>query len=284
MKTPSMLCTFGKLLLALSVFTVAAEARAYPVDRRLFQAQYGKAVRCELCHSNGGGTERNGFGKAWQKAGETLEAFKAIEGADSDGDGIKNADEIKAGSNPGDQRSTPDNPGSRWTRGEQIPIPSDQLVMTFGPTDEIQATEPSLVPEQVKAVEQAIGRPLAQDERFPTLYFAVKDGKRVAVAAFAYPKVGNHRFTILMSIEPNGNLKKVVMFRAGQDSPGLYQPFLGCLSGKSRTGFSAAGGSGCAEPPGRRAEIKAMTSAVRATLWTVAVLFQKPAVAAGSAR
>jgi hypothetical protein len=271
-------------LLSLSLLAVAADAWAYPVDRRLFQAQYGKAVRCELCHTNGGGTERNGFGKAWQKAGETLEAFKAIEAADSDGDGVKNVDEIKKGSNPGDARSTPDNPGSRWSRGEQIPIPSDQLVLTFGPTDEIQAAEPTVTPEQVKSVEQAIGRPLAQDERYPTLYFAVKDGKRVAVAAFAYPKVGNHRFTILMSIEPSGNLKKVVMFRAGGDSPGLYQPFLGCLAGKSRTSFNAAGNAGCPEPPGRKAEIKAMSSAVRAALWTVVALFQKPAVASENRR
>jgi hypothetical protein len=275
--------TLVSILLSLSVLAVSGAARAYPVDRRLFQAQYGKAVRCELCHSNGGGTERNGFGKAWQKAGENLEAFKAIEGADSDGDGVKNLDEIKKGSNPGDARSTPDNPGSRWTRGEQIPIPSDQLVMTFGPTDEIQATEPTVSPEQARAVEQAIGRPLAQDERFPTLYFAVKDGKRVAVGAFAYPKVGSHRFTILMSIEPSGNLKKVVMFRAGQDSPGMYQPFLGCLAGKSRSNITSAG-AGCPEPAGRKAEIKAMTGAVRAALWTVATLFSKPAVAAGGTR
>ena len=263
-------------LLSLTVLAGATQAWAYPVDRRLFQAQYGKAVRCELCHSNGGGTERNGFGKAWQKAGETLEAFKAIEGADSDGDGVKNLDEIQRGSNPGDARSTPDNPGSRWSRGEQIPIPGDQLVMTFGPTDEIQASEPSLAPEQIRAVEQALGRPLAQDERFPTLYFAVKDGKRVAVGVFAYPKVGSHRYTILMSIEPSGNLKKVVMFRAGQDSPGMYQPYLACLAGKSRTTLPA--GAGCPEPNGRKAEIKSITGAVRAALWTVATLFQKPAV------
>jgi hypothetical protein len=264
-----------QLLLSLSVLASAASARAYPVDRRLFQAQYGKAVRCELCHSNGGGTERNGFGKAWQKAGESLEAFKAIEAADSDGDGIKNLDEIKGGSNPGDARSTPDNPGGRWTRGEQIPIPGDQLVMTFGPTDEIQASEPSLTAEQAKAVEQAVGRPLAQDERFPTLYFAVKEGKRVAVGVFAYPKINNHRFTVLMSIEPSGNVKKVVMFRAGQDSPGMYQPFLACLAGKSRSTLTAS--SGCPEPAGRKGEIKALTSAVRAALWTVATLFAKPA-------
>jgi hypothetical protein len=265
-----------QVLLSLAVLAPAMRAEAYPVDRRLFQAQYGKAVRCELCHSNGGGTERNGFGKAWQKAGESLEAFKAIEAQDSDGDGVKNLDEIKGGSNPGDARSTPDNPGSRWTRGEQIPIPGDQLVMTFGPTDEIQASEPSLTPEQGRAVEQAVGRPLAQDERFPTLYFAVKDGKRVAVGVFAYPKVNNHRFTILMSIEPSGNLKKVVMFRAGQDSPALYQPFLGCLAGKSRSTLGPS--SGCPEPAGRKAEIKAMTSAVRAALQTVATLFSKPPV------
>jgi len=263
-------------LLSLTLLAGATQAWAYPVDRRLFQAQYGKAVRCELCHSNGGGTERNGFGKAWQKAGETLEAFKAIEGADSDGDGVKNLDEIQRGSNPGDARSTPDNPGSRWSRGEQIPIPGDQLVMTFGPTDEILASEPSLAPEQIRAVEQALGRPLAQDERFPTLYFAVKDGKRVAVGVFAYPKVGSHRYTILMSIEPSGNLKKVVMFRAGQDSPGMYQPYLACLAGKSRTTLGAS--AGCPEPNGRKAEIKSITGAVRAALWTVATLFQKPAV------
>jgi len=57
----------------------------------------------------------------------------------------------------------------------------------------------------------------------------------------------------------------------------MYQPYLACLAGKSRSTLSPAG-AGCPEPSGRKAEIKAITGAVRAALWTVATLFQKPAV------
>ena len=67
------------------------EASAFPVYRRYLKEVYGGSVpaaRCEACHQRGGGSERNAYGKHWAKSGGNIAAFKAIESADSDGDGV----------------------------------------------------------------------------------------------------------------------------------------------------------------------------------------------------
>jgi hypothetical protein len=70
------------------------------------------AGRCNVCHSSGGGTDLNGFGKDWaarHNAGRTTtQAYQDIEQMNSDGDaaGVKNLDEINANAQPG------------WTAGQ----------------------------------------------------------------------------------------------------------------------------------------------------------------------
>jgi hypothetical protein len=48
--------------------------------------------------------ELNAYGKDLKESGKPAD-FAKVEAKDSDGDGVKNADEIKAGTNPGDAAS-----------------------------------------------------------------------------------------------------------------------------------------------------------------------------------
>jgi cytochrome c553 len=70
-----------------------------------------KLGKCTTCHTTAmpkkESPDLNAYGKdllekAYDKAKKTYD-FKKVEALDSDGDGVKNIDEIKAGTNPGDK-------------------------------------------------------------------------------------------------------------------------------------------------------------------------------------
>ena len=60
---------------------------------------------CTVCHPEGDFNSLNNYGKAYNEAGRDTAAVKAIDNADSDGDGISNAEELKAATNPGNAAS-----------------------------------------------------------------------------------------------------------------------------------------------------------------------------------
>ena len=71
-------------------------------------------VSCKMCHQGAIGKkgDLNAYGQALQKSKAPADAkkltaddFRAVEKADSDGDGVSNVDELKAGTNPGDPAS-----------------------------------------------------------------------------------------------------------------------------------------------------------------------------------
>ena len=62
-------------------------------------------VGCTVCHPQGNFKELNEYGKAYNDAGRSVEVVKTIDALDSDADGVENADEINAGTNPGDVAS-----------------------------------------------------------------------------------------------------------------------------------------------------------------------------------
>ncbi|MFH2138063.1 MAG: thrombospondin type 3 repeat-containing protein [Candidatus Omnitrophota bacterium] len=86
------------LILIGSMPSYAAVADANNVK----EAIEGATVECTACHAPGNFKELNSFGTAYNGAGRSVEAVTAIAGDDSDGDGVSNADEISAGTNPGD--------------------------------------------------------------------------------------------------------------------------------------------------------------------------------------
>ena len=97
------------LLVAL---TTTGPAWATPADLASFKQAYPMVtpVSCQLCHQNAIGKkgDLNAYGLALQKLKIpadakklTVDDYRAIEKQDSDGDGISNLDEIKAGTGPG---------------------------------------------------------------------------------------------------------------------------------------------------------------------------------------
>jgi hypothetical protein len=65
-------------------------------------------ARCTTCHTKPPGRKNlNPYGKDLQKHGGDEAAFRAIGTLDSDKDGATNAEEIKAGTLPGDPKSKP---------------------------------------------------------------------------------------------------------------------------------------------------------------------------------
>jgi len=84
--------------------------------QKAFVAAYpdakAKLGKCSSCHTAAMPKKDtagvNAYGKDMEKAldkEKKVYDFKKIEALDSDGDGVKNLDEIKAGTNPGDKAS-----------------------------------------------------------------------------------------------------------------------------------------------------------------------------------
>jgi hypothetical protein len=76
----------------------------------------------------------NAYGRDYRNAGRTLEAFRAIDGRDSDGDGAANAIEIADLRNPGDPSSRPGLPQAAtivfgWVEIRKLPVQSQFLLM-----------------------------------------------------------------------------------------------------------------------------------------------------------
>jgi hypothetical protein len=115
-------------LLGGALAVLATDAVARPVAPQRFCAIYdaspwcsGHAVGCDMCHTSTGPAAWNVYGDALRAEIETglpndaflaeLEAaLGAVEGDDSDGDGVSNVDEIHAGAFPGDEHSVPGDP------------------------------------------------------------------------------------------------------------------------------------------------------------------------------
>jgi hypothetical protein len=76
----------------------------------------------------------NAYGLDYRNAGRTLEAFRAIDGRDSDGDGTANGMEIADLRNPGDPASRPGLPQAAtivfgWDEIRGLPVQSEFLLM-----------------------------------------------------------------------------------------------------------------------------------------------------------
>ena len=87
--------------------------------KQAYPPQEGKTYSCKVCHLNAIGKkgELNAYGLELQKLkGEgnakalTKEDIESVGKKDADGDGVSNADEIKAGTGPGDPKSFPPKP------------------------------------------------------------------------------------------------------------------------------------------------------------------------------
>lgn len=227
--SPSRLYAIGASCLGLAL---SQAAYALPASARLFHQNYGYKVSCLLCHSSGGGSSPNNYGKAFLRAGGNSAAFKKIESPDSDGDGIPNLAEILAKSNPGDKHSNPTKTGDWLVSASSIFIPKDQLEKLFPDYSNFSAIEGSLSPKQLEFVQSKIGRPPPDDDKVPTFYFAEKDGKRQAVAQLMTEQKDSKGISTGVAVATNGKILRVVVLGGTlgdttKDKKELTDPYVG---------------------------------------------------------
>ena len=158
-----------------------ALAQATPTLARSYKSEYGYMPSCNACHSQGGGSTLNTYGKSFKAAGKNLEAFSKIAGQDSDGDGFPNSAESAAKSNPSDKLSTPSKPGNWLDMASLIPREvraKFPKVLTWLPKD-------ALLTSADIAAAKALGATLkASDEN--TIYIPLEN-QRPAGTALIFP-------------------------------------------------------------------------------------------------
>ncbi|NTU60744.1 MAG: hypothetical protein HGA95_00185 [Caldiserica bacterium] len=93
------------IILLITTSIVLARYPYYVVFQKTYKSTVGSRIDYCICHLNkDGGGARNFYGIDFEKNRHDL---KAIEDKDSDNDGFKNIDEIKAFTNPGDLADYP---------------------------------------------------------------------------------------------------------------------------------------------------------------------------------
>ncbi len=266
--------------LGLILWDCCSQAWALPAYRRLWQRTYGYNVSCGICHVRGGGSELTGYGKDFQRFGTTPGAFKAIADRDSDGDGIKNLNEITAKSNPGDPRSTPTNPTDWLQHIEESMLPLDQLVKLFPGAKTFSSLEGTLADSQVRQVEGLLGSRLSEEDAVPTFYFAVeKQGdrlKRTGVSLFVVPAGGEDKLIVAVAADLSGKVISVVLVQNKLDKKLADRKFLEQFIRKSANDSLALGKD--IEPlPGLESPSAMVAGSVKKALLVIGAVFSEKA-------
>lgn len=99
------------LLLSIAFLVISVEsAYTFPWHKKTFQEKYGVTGRlnsCVVCHSKGGKSNHNSYGKSFANAGSKKDSLTKIEKLDSDRDGVINIEEIKTYHYPGNKKDRP---------------------------------------------------------------------------------------------------------------------------------------------------------------------------------
>lgn len=202
-------------LIGLFILTIFSSVLSFPSKWRLFELKYGYRTSCNACHTEGGGTENNDYGIAFHRQGENYQAFSAIEKLDSDGDGASNLEEIKAKSNPGDPRSTPEKPGNFLSVQEEEFIPKKLLEQLFPVKADFKIKYATLDSAAAVEFENKMGLKLSEDERVPTFYEAYRAGPKPEKigAALLFFEMENHKHLIGgISCDTQGKTIKLAVF------------------------------------------------------------------------
>ena len=263
------------LIVGVVLVWLVTHAFALPSSRRLFEAKYGYKATCDLCHEKGGGSSGSDYGKAFLRAGANFPAFAKLEKKDSDGDGASNLEEIQARSNPGDPRSTPDTPGEWLANAGKIPIPDKPLKELFAGAEAFSAVEGSLNDAQIALVQSRTGEALTEDNRVPTFYFAIAQGKRYEVAQFIRVEGAKEPLSVAVAVDLKGRITNVKVLKSKDDPRFKEETFLGQFRGKTFKDTLKVGVDLNAVPRQDRIS-ETFASEVRKALWTVQAVFAKP--------
>lgn len=197
------------LITAIFLILQTIPAQAMPAYARLYKQQYGYMPSCHACHTEGGGTPLNNFGKAFKDNGKSAAALSKIAALDSDGDGFTNAIEAQAKANAGDKNSTPSKAGDWLDLASLIPKEVQALFPTIRSWLPKDAT---LTPADITAA-KAMGATLSMaDEN--TIYIPVEN-QRPAGTALIFPAVFQGKtFFLLMTTDKQLKISKVQVMNA----------------------------------------------------------------------
>lgn len=198
------------LLIAGSLFVSTAQAE--PAFARLYKNQFGYQPSCNACHKDGGGSPLNSYGEQFKQHKMTAAAFGAIAKLDADGDGVDNAAEAQAKSNPGSDKSTPQKPGDWLDTASLIPKEVQAAfpgIRAYLPKDAV------LTPDEIARAKRMGAALSAADEN--TIYIPVgTDRKPVGTAIIAPGKFKNKNFFVLLTTDAKLNVQKAEALNAKQ--------------------------------------------------------------------
>lgn len=212
----------------------ALPAAAEPANARLFKAQFGYMPSCNACHSDGGGSPLNPYGKAFKEARANATAFAAIASADADGDGFSNQEEVAAKANPGDSDSTPDKPGNWLDMSQLIP---KQVQKAF-PDARLYKPIDAILTDTERSKAQAWGVTLDKDDE-NTIYVPVVERKPVGTAVIVRGQWEEQAYFLLVTTDRQLALAQIIPV-AGDMLPepesDLYRQWQGATAAQFNNG------------------------------------------------
>lgn len=199
---------------------------AKPIFARNYKQQFGYIPSCLACHSEGGGSPLNNYGKAFKDAGSNLAAFGKIASQDSDGDGAANDVEAKAKSNPGSKNSTPAKAGN-WLETSSL-IPKEVLA-AFSNIQTWQLRDAVLTANDIETAKKMGGSLSATDEN--TIYIPLENQYPAGTALIFPVNFQSKTFYLLLTTDKQLKIKQVQVLDA-RDVPNaknskIYPGFVG---------------------------------------------------------
>jgi hypothetical protein len=169
---------------------------AKPTFARLYKQQFGYMPSCHSCHSDGGGSPLNNYGKAFKDNGSNLTSFTKIATLDSDGDGTANEAEAKAKSNPGNKNSTPAKAGNWLETSNMIP---KEVQASFPANQTWQLKDAILTTADIETAKKMGATLSAADEN--TIYIPVENQYPVGTALIFPATFQGKAFYLLLTTD-----------------------------------------------------------------------------------
>ena len=216
----------------MTMWMFSASALAEPAFARLYKQQFGYTPSCNACH-------KDGDGKQYKDAGQSLAAFGQIAALDADGDGAKNGDEAAAKSNPGDARSTPASKGAWLDTASLIPREVQALfpgVREYLPRDAV------LTPADI-ARAKGLGASLGKaDEN--TIYIPLVEKKPAGTAVIAPAQFKGKTFFLLLATDRQLKVTSVTPLNTTQVPEAAKSKAYAAFKGIPLDALPPASGSG----------------------------------------
>lgn len=264
----------GAFVLAVGVVVATRPAQALPAYSRLYEGKYGYRPSCAVCHTQGGGSTITDYGRDFLRAGANFGAYAKVEAKDSDGDGASNLDEIKARSDAGDARSTPAKPGDWLADAQKVPVPTEQLRKLFPDAEGFTALEGTLSAAQVATVVERTGATLDDEDKLPTFYFAVKGGRKVAVAQYVSARSPRGPISLAVAMDTNATVTGVRVLKNPGPKAVEAADFLAQFTGK-RLGDGLVVGTDLRAAAGAEDASREIAAAVGKAIAVINVVFGK---------